>query len=109
MNHGTVTQESPGKEEVVEHHPVEQRTDPSCTTQGYLKVFCEKCNTVFPEQCSVITNASYPDGGGTGHHFTEVSRRNLSEEEAAWYGEGKAEVTYECSGCGERYVDIVDG
>lgn len=106
--HGTMTNEAPQFEEVDEHAYSERRIEPDCETRGEVIVVCDKCGTHFPDKSGVITTDKYPDGGGNGHQWAETSRRDLSQEEASWYGENKVCVTYTCSVCGFSYDDIVD-
>ncbi|MDE6169268.1 MAG: hypothetical protein K2G28_12525 [Acetatifactor sp.] len=108
VTHNTMTTEMPRLDEVDEHNYCENRVEPSCDTKGEVSVSCSKCGMHFPDKSYSITNDKYPDGGGSGHNFVESSRRDLSEEEAAWYGENKAWVTYACSACGESYDDVVN-
>ena len=98
----------PKFEEVDEHDYCEHRTEPSCETKGEVVVICSKCGMHFPAKNYPITNDKYPDGGGNGHNFVETARRDLNEEETAWFGEGKAMATYTCSACGFSYDDIVN-
>lgn len=107
VNHGTTTNELPGFEHVDEHDYNRIRHEPSCDQKGEVVVICNKCGYHFPSMNEIITTDQYPDGGGNGHQFVETSRRDLTEDEARWYGEDKANVTYTCSVCGFSYNDMI--